>query len=115
MIDLIKKTMLAGIGATAITKEKVESLLGEYVEKGKLSAQDAKSMADRIVADGRQEYEQVRHDLGVRFNEMLKKSNFATREELDAFEKRLAALEHKAHEHKTAPEHKAAAHAHKEN
>jgi len=95
MIDLIKKTMLAGVGATIVTKEKVETLLHDYVEKGKLSTADAKNLADRIVADGRQEYEQAKRDLGQRFQEMLKKSNLATREELAALEKRLAALETK--------------------
>ncbi len=84
MIDLIKKTMLAGIGATVTTKEKIEGVLHEYVEKGKLSTQDAKNLADRIVADGKQEFEQAKNDLGQRFQELLKKSNFATREELNA-------------------------------
>ena len=95
MIDLIKKTMLAGVGATVVTKEKVESLLHDYVEKGKLSTADAKNLAERIIADGRHEYEQAKTDLGQRLNELLKKSNFATREELTALEKRLAALESK--------------------
>ncbi len=95
MIDLIKKTMLAGVGATVVTKEKVECLLHDYVEKGKLSTADAKNLADRIIADGRQEYEQARQDLGQRFQELLKKANLATREEVDALEKRVAALESK--------------------
>jgi polyhydroxyalkanoate synthesis regulator phasin len=108
MIDLIKKTMLAGIGATVTTSEKIEAALREYVEKGKLSAADAKGLADRIVADGRQEFEQAKHDLGQRFQELLKKSNFATREEMAALEHRLATLE--AHHHKSteAHHHKAA-------
>ncbi len=107
MIDLIKKTMLAGLGATVVTKDKIEGALHDYVEKGRLSATDAKNLADRIVADGRQEFEQAKRDLGERLNELLKKSNFATREELTTLESRLAALEAKhgastkAHHHST--------------
>ncbi len=96
MIDLIKKTMLAGVGATVVTKEKVEAVLHEYVEKGKISTTEAKNLTERIVADGKHEYEQARRDLAQRFQELLKKSNFATREELNALEKRLAALEGKS-------------------
>jgi len=113
MLDLIKKTMLAGIGATVTTKETIERALHDYVEKGKLSATDAQSLAERIVADGKQEFEQAKHDLGQRFQEMLKKSNFATREEMDALHKRVATLEgihHKpaeTHGHKHAEEHPA--------
>jgi polyhydroxyalkanoate synthesis regulator phasin len=106
MIDLIKKTMLAGLGATAVTKEKIEGVLHDYVEKGRLSASDAKNLADRIVADGRQEFEQAKHDLGDRLNELLKKSNFATREELTALEKRFATLE-AMHEAKHETKHEA--------
>jgi polyhydroxyalkanoate synthesis regulator phasin len=93
MIELIKKTMLAGLGATVVTKDKIEGVLHEYVEKGRLSATEAQSLAERIVADGRQEFEQAKRDLSERFNELLKKSNFATREEHAALEMRLAALE----------------------
>jgi polyhydroxyalkanoate synthesis regulator phasin len=105
MIDLIKKTMLAGLGATVVTKDKIEGVLHEYVEKGRLSTTDAQNLAERIVADGRQEFEQTKRDLSERFNELLKKSNFATREEHTAVERRVAALEaiHAA-KHETAHE-----------
>jgi polyhydroxyalkanoate synthesis regulator phasin len=101
MIDLIKITVLAGIGATVTTKEKIESLLNDYVEKGKLSAHEAKSLAERIVEDGKQEFEQTKNDLSQRFNDLLKKSNFATRDEITKLEKRIHALEsHNAQAHK---------------
>jgi len=107
MIDLIKKTVLAGIGATVTTKEKIEGLLNEYVEKGKLSANEAKSLADRIVEDGKQEFEQAKTDLSHRFNDLLKKSNLATRDELAKLEKRLHALEgHDAKSHSHSHTHK---------
>ena len=41
MIDLIKKTLLAGVGATIITKEKVEAVLQDSIRQGKVSAGDA--------------------------------------------------------------------------
>ncbi|HTB64444.1 MAG TPA: hypothetical protein VK737_12740 [Opitutales bacterium] len=111
MIDLIKKTMLAGIGATVTTKEKIEGALHEYVEKGKLSGQEAKSLADRIIADGKQEYEQARDDLGKKFQELLLKSKLATRDELAALEKRLVHLE-AAHTAKHEPKSEHGTHKH---
>ena len=105
MIDLIKKTVLAGIGATVTTKEKIEGMLNEYVDKGKLSAHEAKSLAERIVADGKQEFESAKGDLGERINDLLKKSNFATREELVSLQKHLHNLEHKLEAHQAMPSH----------
>ena len=48
MIDLIKKTLLAGVGAAIVTKEKAEHALQDYVKQGKVSAADARAMAERI-------------------------------------------------------------------
>ena len=45
MIDLIKKSVL-GVGAATLTKEKAEEVLGELVDKGKLSATEAKETAE---------------------------------------------------------------------
>ena len=38
MIDLIKKSLLAGVGAAVVTKEKVEQAFDEFVKEGKVSA-----------------------------------------------------------------------------
>jgi polyhydroxyalkanoate synthesis regulator phasin len=103
MLDLIKKTMLAGIGATVTTKETIEAALHEYVEKGKLSGQEAKSLAERIAADGKEEFEQAKTDLSKRFHELIKKADVASRKEMAALEKRIAALEE--HHHKPAKAH----------
>ena len=41
MLDVVKKTILAEIGATVTTKEKVEVALKELVDKGRITAKDA--------------------------------------------------------------------------
>ena len=93
MLDIIKKTILAGVGATVTTKEKVECVLNDLVEKGKISSEEAKQMADKIVADGRREFEDAKESLGASFEEMLHKANLVTRSELDALEERVSKLE----------------------
>jgi polyhydroxyalkanoate synthesis regulator phasin len=107
MIDLIKKTVLAGIGATVTTKEKIEGLLDEYVEKGKLSATEAKSLATRIAEDGKQEFESAKNEFGHVLNDLLKKANVVTHDQLTKLEKRVAKLEgqHEAKDHHAHPKH----------
>ena len=53
MIELVKKTMLAGVGLAVVTKDKVLESLNEYVEKGKLTQEEAAAMSDKIVDEGR--------------------------------------------------------------
>ena len=55
MLETIKKTLLAGVGAAVITKEKVQDALEDYVREGKLKADDARIIADKIAERGRRE------------------------------------------------------------
>jgi polyhydroxyalkanoate synthesis regulator phasin len=70
MIDLIKKTLLAGVGAAVITKEKVEDSLGDYVRQGKVKAEDAKIIAAKIAEQGRKEFEDVSQTLAAKIQEV---------------------------------------------
>lgn len=93
MIDIIKKTLLAGVGAAVITKEKAEAALEEYVQQGKVSSHEARAMAEKIAADGRKEFETVSTELSQRLRELFARQDLETRERLSALEARVAALE----------------------
>ena len=93
MIELIKKSLMASIGATAVTKEAIESALNELVAKGKLSTAEAKATVDKIVAEGKNEFENVREDLNTTLNDLIMKANLVTQKQYETLERRVAALE----------------------
>lgn len=93
MMDLLKRTVLLGIGATVLTKERVEGALNDLVEKGRLSSQEARETADRIMQEGREEVEATRGEIQKSFKELLHKADVVTREEYDALAARVSALE----------------------
>lgn len=93
MIDSLKKTMLAGIGAAMITKDKVETVLSEFVAQGKVSAADAKSMAEKVAEDGRDQFEEVSNQLSTKLKELIANLNAETRDRVTALESRVEALE----------------------
>lgn len=95
MFELIKKTVLAGIGATAITKDKAQAVLEELVERGKLTRKEAEEMAEKIADSGRKEVDLVAKSISENFQELLHQAKVATREDLHSIEKRVAALEKK--------------------
>lgn len=106
MIDLFKKTVLAAVGATVVTKDKVEEVLSEYVEKGKLNTQEAQAMAERIAASGRKEFEESSENLRKVLDDFMRKANFATQSDFEILtarvaqlEARMAQLENPAEEH----------------
>jgi len=87
MIDLIKKTLLAGVGAAVVTKEKVEETLNDYVRQGKVKAEDARIIADKIAEQGRKEFEDVSRTLVAKLGDIV--SSGSTQKPDD----RVAALE----------------------
>ena len=93
MLDNLKKTIYAGIGATVISAEKLSSVLEELVAKGKLSTTEAKDLANKISEEGRKEFEQSSQRVGVLVDDWLKKANFARQKELEALQARVATLD----------------------
>ena len=93
MIDSIKKAMLASVGAAMLTAEKVEEALSDWVEKGKLSADEAKDMARKVAEQGKEEFEKASADVQSTVRDLLEKAGMGQRDRIDSLEKRLLALE----------------------
>ena len=51
MKDLIKKSLLMGIGAASLTKEKVDKLLDEFVKRKAITTKDGKWLAKQVLKD----------------------------------------------------------------
>lgn len=98
MIDIIKKTLLAGVGAAVITKDKVEAALGDFVQQGKVSSAEARAMAEKIAGDGRREFETMSRELHEKLRDAFAGIDREAKTRLDALEARVAALERAAAE-----------------
>lgn len=93
MIETIKKTLLAGVGAAVITKEKVQDALEDYVRQGKIKADDAKIIAEKIAERGKREFEELSQQASAKAAELFQKNDSAVTARLAALEARVAALE----------------------
>ena len=93
MIDVLKKTLLAGVGAAVITKDKVESALNEFVQQGKVSSTEARAMAEKIADQGRREFDTMSHELSEKLRERFSGYDRMAQQRIDFLEARIAALE----------------------
>jgi len=95
MFELIKKTMLTGVGLAVMTKEKVEELARELTEKGGMSEKEGKKFIDDLLKRS----EEARKDLDKRVEDMvrkaLKKIDVATKKDIARLEKKIIDVEHK--------------------
>lgn len=92
MLELIKQSMLAGIGLVLKTKDEVEKLAKELIEKGKMSEKEGKNFLEAI----REKSDDARSKLEKRVEkivkEILKKVDVASRDELLALKKEIREL-----------------------
>jgi polyhydroxyalkanoate synthesis regulator phasin len=93
VFETARKIMLAGVGALALTEEKVESVIQELIKKGELTEEEGKKtlaeLREKISQNKRELQEQIRR--GV--ENALKKMGYASREEMKGLEQRIEELE----------------------
>jgi polyhydroxyalkanoate synthesis regulator phasin len=82
MFDLIKKTLLTGVGLAVMTKEKVEELGKELASQAKLSEHEGKEFVDHLLKQS----DTARKDFESRINSAVQKAvsglNLASKEEV---------------------------------
>jgi polyhydroxyalkanoate synthesis regulator phasin len=93
IIETFKKTLLAGLGAAVVTKDKVQAGLEDLVEQGKITASDAQAIAEKIAAEGRKEFDHASTRLGDKVRDILAYADHKHLPRIEALEKRVAALE----------------------
>ena len=92
MSDLVKKTLLAGVGLALKTWDEVEDLAKELIDKGKMTEKDG----SMFVKDLQKRYEETQKKLEARVEktvkDFLKKANVVTSDELKAVKKEIREL-----------------------
>lgn len=97
MIDLLKKTLLTGVGLTLMTKDKVEEVARELAHAAQMSTEKGQAFVDEAVAraeKGRRDLDEtVKRIVTARLQEL----NVPTREDLDKLAARIDAHEQHGH------------------
>jgi len=92
MIDLVKKAMFTGIGVMSLTKEKVEEIAGEFVEKGKLSEQEGKTLVKDILERSEESKGEMKKQVEQMVKSTLAKMDIATKSDIEALKNDLSEL-----------------------
>lgn len=75
MIDLIRKTVLAGVGFAALTKEKAEEIIHELTKAGNISEEEGRKAVEELM----EKSEKARKD----FEKQVEKLVTSAMEKLD--------------------------------
>src|SRR5215471_11708944 len=95
MFEYMQKAAFAGIGAGAVTLDVAESALEYLVRRGKISAEEARGTAKRMVEQSRKQSGDARDEMKARLSEAFRRANLVTQDQVQVLEERLKALEEK--------------------
>ena len=93
MIDTVKKTLLAGLGAVIVSKDAVEGALHDWIEKGKITPGEAKLFAEKLIQAGENQWGKSMEDVSQKLADFAQRVPFAKQDELRSLEARVALLE----------------------
>jgi polyhydroxyalkanoate synthesis regulator phasin len=92
VVDLIKKTMMAGIGLALKTRDEVEEMVKDLVKKGSMNEKEGKKFLDELLS----RYDEAKVKMEERVEKMvrdfLKKADVVTGDELKALKKEIREL-----------------------
>jgi polyhydroxyalkanoate synthesis regulator phasin len=93
MLEMIRKSLLATLGAAVVTKEKVEEATRSWVDEGKISRSEAERLAEDLVESGQHQWQEIQ----TRVSEMVRKGldtlDIGSKKEFRDLQARVADLE----------------------
>lgn len=84
MIDLVKKALLTGVGVAALTKDKIEEVAKDFIEKGKMTENEGRAFVDDLVSRSEESRIEFQKQIESRVQKVLEKMDLAQKSEVDA-------------------------------
>ncbi len=93
MLELLKKSMLAGIGAAVLTRDKIREATRMLVEEGKISSDEAEKLTEDLVKSGGREWEELNSKFQSSFKKISENLEVVRRKEFADLKARVELLE----------------------
>jgi polyhydroxyalkanoate synthesis regulator phasin len=93
--EVAEKLVLAGVGAVALTAERVDALVEELAARGGMGREEARSLVEELVGRWRNESVRLGERTGSGLAGVFRELGLVTRGELEELELRVAQLEHR--------------------
>jgi len=93
--DVIERTLLVGLGAAALTKDRAQKVVDEFVRRGQLSAEDGRDMVESLASRSRDEARSVLKSADSSVQTVFRELGIASRREIEDIDFRLRQIEHR--------------------
>lgn len=93
MKEMLKNVVYAGIGAAFLTKEKIEELKGDLIEKGKMSQEEGRQFVDDLLRKSEKAKDQLDLWINRRVEDRVNQLNLATKDEIAELQRKIEELQ----------------------
>jgi polyhydroxyalkanoate synthesis regulator phasin len=93
MKSLIQKGIYIGLGLAMMSKEQVEKIVEELVEKGEVPVTESKNLVSDIINKGEKQQQVLEAKLREKIKEMLVELNIASKDDFAQLEERIKKFE----------------------
>ena len=93
MKEMLKNVLYTGLGAAFLTKEKIEDLRKDLIEKGKLSQEEGKQFVDDLIHKSEKAKDQLNLWINKRVEERIDQLNLATKDEIAELRRKIEELQ----------------------
>jgi polyhydroxyalkanoate synthesis regulator phasin len=98
MFEMIRKSLLASLGAAVVTKEKVEDATKRWVDEGKISRDEAEKLAADLLESGQHQWDEIQGKITETVRKGLDNLDIGSKIEFQELEERVAHLEKRVSE-----------------
>jgi len=95
MEGLLKKLILAGIGALDLTREKAEQVLEELAKKGEIAYEEKGSLLEEAIKKGKKREKEIEERIEKVIKEVISRTKIATVNDIKRLEEKIEKLERK--------------------
>ncbi len=93
MIESLRKLGLLGIGAVAITEEKVKQVVNELVEKGEMNKEEGKTLVHELLTEKKKQMQDFEEKISEDVQNAIGKSKIALKDDVSRLEDKITELE----------------------
>jgi poly(hydroxyalkanoate) granule-associated protein len=102
MAEMLRKVMLATMGAAVIAQEEIEALINRLIERGEIAEKDGKKLMHEMMDKRKSKSSQVQDEINKNITDVLERMNIPTRTDIDALSQKINGLSKKIDELKKA-------------
>ena len=92
MDQLLRKLILSGIGAFALTQEKIEEIVEELAKRGEIAWGEKEDLLGELIKKGKEQKVEVEKRIAEKVEEILSRVNIATKSDIERLEKKIDEL-----------------------